>query len=150
MLKADIRKYVDTVDHGILLLILDSCINDECMFWLCRVILDHFNTVSGKSMPLGNLTLQFFANVYLNELDQFVKHALKVSEYVRYVDDFVIVGDSILVLFAMKEKTDAFLEARLALGLHSEKSYVSSIGRGIDFLSMRVFQKHRLLRWKNA
>ena len=75
-------------------------------------------------MPLGNLTSQFFANVYLHELDWFVKHTLKAKYYVRYVDDFVILHESEKQLELWKEKIDKFLREKLKLELHPQKSKI--------------------------
>ena len=150
VLKADIRKYFDTVDQGILREILKTHINDERVMWLCQVILGNFETMNGKGMPLGNLTSQFFANVYLNELDQFVKHVLKERFYVRYVDDFVIVGRDVAHLYGVKRRIDCFLKERLALELHPLKSRIVKFERGVDFLGFRVFPWFRLLRKKNC
>ena len=95
-LKADIRHYFQEVDHEILLNIIKRRIKDEKMTWLIGIILENNvpDNPKGKGMPLGNLTSQFFANVYLNELDYFVKHELKAKYYIRYVDDFVILHSS--------------------------------------------------------
>lgn len=77
LLKSDIRQYFETVDHSIILSILGRKIADGRVMWLIKVILDNYSgKEEGKGMPLGNLTSQFFANVYLNELDHFVKHEL--------------------------------------------------------------------------
>jgi len=95
VLKADIKHYFDEVPHEVLLNILKKNIKDAKIIWLISKILSNFNSrVKGIGMPLGNLTSQFFANIYLNELDQFVKHKLKVKYYIRYVDDFVIFDSS--------------------------------------------------------
>src|SRR3989344_3707767 len=83
-LKSDIKKYFDNVDQEILLDTIKRRIKDEKLIALIKIILDNFDTkIKGKGMPLGNLTSQFFANVYLNELDQFVKHKLKAKYYMR-------------------------------------------------------------------
>jgi retron-type reverse transcriptase len=73
-------------------------------------------------MPLGNYTSQFFANVYLNELDQFVKHVLKVKYYIRYVDDFVILHESEEQLNIWKQEISRFLTEKLQITLHPDKS----------------------------
>src|SRR3989344_8491222 len=87
-LKADIKHYFEEVNHEILLNIIKRKIKDNRIIWLIHKILNNFNTkINGKGMPLGNLTSQFFANVYLNELDYFVKYKLKAKYYIRYVDD---------------------------------------------------------------
>jgi len=100
-------------------------------------------------MPLGNLTSQFFANVYLNELDYFVKHKLKAKYYIRYVDDFVILHSSKTQLEIWKQKINDFLKEKLKLELHNEKSKIVSLSRGIDFVGFRNFYYHKLLRKRN-
>jgi hypothetical protein len=100
-------------------------------------------------MPLGNLTSQFFANVYLNELDQFVKHTLKAEYYIRYVDDFVVLSHSKSRLPEYKEKINTFLKEKLSLRLHPDKSHVSPLQYGIGFLGFRIFYHHKLLRKSN-
>ena len=100
-------------------------------------------------MPLGNLTSQFFANVYLNELDYFVKHKLKAKYYIRYVDDFVILHESREQLEIWKKEIIKFLKEKLRLELHSQKSKIISLSRGIDFVGFRNFYHYRLLRKRN-
>jgi len=100
-------------------------------------------------MPLGNLTSQFFANVYLNELDYFIKHKLKVKYYIRYVDDFVILHASKEQLSLWKEQINSFLIGRLRIELHSQKSRIIPLSRGIDFVGFRNFYYCRLLRKRN-
>jgi retron-type reverse transcriptase len=101
-------------------------------------------------MPLGNLTSQFFANVYLNELDYFVKHELKAKYYIRYVDDFVIFHQSKEQLRIWKSKIDEFLRERLKIELHPQKSRIIPISKGIDFVGFRNFYHYRLLRKRNV
>jgi hypothetical protein len=100
-------------------------------------------------MPLGNLTSQFFANVYLNELDQFVKHKLKIKYYIRYVDDFVIFHNSKEQLKEWKKEIDKFLRGKLELELHPNKSKVLKLNYGINFLGFRIFFYHKLIRKSN-
>ena len=100
-------------------------------------------------MPLGNLTSQFFANVYLNELDRFVKHKLKAKYYIRYVDDFVILHNSKKQLETWKAEIDKFLKENLKLELHPDKSKIVSLSRGIDFVGFRNFWNYKLLRKRN-
>jgi RNA-directed DNA polymerase len=149
--KADVRHYFDTVDHEILLKILERRIKDPEVMWLIRLILvNHKSNVKGKGMPLGNLTSQFFANVYLNELDQFVKHELKVKYYIRYVDDFVILQDDKILLQTWRTQIEYFLRYKLKLELHPEKSKIISINRGITLLGFRIFHNHKLLKKSNS
>ncbi|MBD3164574.1 hypothetical protein GF323_05190, partial [Candidatus Woesearchaeota archaeon] len=104
---------------------------------------------SRVGMPLGNLTSQFFANVYLNELDQFVKHKLKVRYYIRYVDDFVILHSNNQLLEDYKEKIDYFLKNKLKIELHPDKSMVACIQSRLNFLGFRMFYYHKLLKKSN-
>ena len=100
-------------------------------------------------MPLGNLTSQFFANVYLDELDQFVKHKLRAKYYIRYVDDFVILNESKEQLAIWKEQINNFLKEKLKIELHPSKSHVLKLSSGINFLGFRVFFHNKLLRKSN-
>ena len=150
VLKADIKHYFDTVNHEILVKIISRKIKDKRTIWLIRRILGNHKTKEhGKGMPLGNLTSQFFANVYLNEFDQFVKHRLKAKYYIRYVDDFVILHNSKKVLEEYKEKIKKFLEKELRLELHPDKSKIIPLHKGIKLLGFKVFYYHKLLRKSN-
>tara|TARA_Y100000310_G_C20423217_1_gene687673 strand:+ start:241 stop:699 length:459 start_codon:yes stop_codon:yes gene_type:complete len=100
-------------------------------------------------MPLGNLTSQFFANLYLNELDQFVKHNLKVKYYIRYVDDFIILHQSKQQLKTWKKEIQNFLKNNLKLTLHPDKTKLIPISKGIDFVGFRNFYHFKLLRKRN-
>jgi len=150
VLKADIKHYFDTVSHDILLSIIKRKVWDNKALFLIRTILENHKTKhKGKGMPLGNLTSQFFANVYLDELDKYVKYNLKVKYYIRYVDDFVILSNSKEQLEAYKEKINLFLQKHLDLQLHPEKSRIFSIKKGTTFLGLRIFQRHKLLKKSN-
>lgn len=100
-------------------------------------------------MPLGNYTSQFFANVYLNELDYLIKHQLKVKYYIRYVDDFIILHKSAKQLGLWKEQINSFLREKLKIELHPDKSQIIPLSRGIDFVGFRNFCNCRLLRKRN-
>lgn len=166
ILKADIRKYFDTVDHNILLTVIRRMIKDKRIIWLIQKILNNststekkkgcenhrFSGLSSqarKGMPLGNLTSQFFANVYLNELDHFVKHKLKVRYYIRYVDDFVILHSDKNVLIRYKYGIDKFLQQKLKIELHPDKSRIIFLGQQLCFLGLRIFYFHKLLKKSN-
>ena len=149
-LKADIKKYFDNVDHEVLINILRRKIKDNKVLWLIKQILDNFETkIKGKGMPLGNLTSQFFANVYLNNLDYFVKHTLRVKNYIRYVDDFLILHENKKRLIRWKEKISGFLMKELKLELHEDKSKIKPLKNGITFLGYRIYGKYKLLRKSN-
>ncbi len=147
-LKADIKHYFQEVNQYILLRIIEKKVKDIKVIWLINIILKNFDDKE-KGMPLGNLTSQFFANVYLNELDYFVKHVLKTKYYIRYVDDFVILHNSKEQLEIWKQEINNFLKKELELELHREKSRIISLSKGIDFVGFRNFYYFRLLRERN-
>lgn len=150
VLKADIRQYFQSVDHQILLRLIKKWVTDSDSNWLVATILNHYDEEgSGKGMPLGNWTSQFFANVYLNELDQYVKHTLKAKYYVRYVDDFVILHNSMEKLEDYQVEIDHFLGEKLYLQLHSTKTRIIPLTQGIPFLGFRIFYYHKLVRKSN-
>ncbi len=154
-LKADIKHYFQEVNHEILIELIKRKVLDEKVIWLVERILNNLpiGQIGGakpkRGMPLGNLTSQFFANVYLNELDYFVKHKLKAKYYIRYVDDFVILHNSKEQLEKWKSEINRFLKEELKLELHTQKSKIISISRGIDFVGFRNFWHYRLLRRRN-
>jgi len=149
-LKCDIKQYFDNVDHVILLSIIERKISDKNILLLIRTILANYSSKQqGKGMPLGNLTSQFFANVYLNELDQFVKHKLKAKYYIRYVDDFVIFDNSKHRLERYKAVIRIFLKEKLQLDLHPLKSRLINLNNGTEFLGVKIFIYHKNIKKKN-
>ena len=149
-LKIDIKHYFENVDHQILLSILRRRICDEGVIDLIKTILaNHKTGTPGKGMPLGNLTSQFFANVYLGELDNFVKHELKAKYYLRYVDDFVILGRDGRELEGIGNRVNSFLIDSLKIEMHPEKSRVIPLRNGVTFLGFRIFHRYRLLKRSN-
>jgi len=149
ILKADIKHYFATIDHEVLLNILKKKIKDDDLIWLIRITLANFKTSeNGKGLPLGNYTSQFFANIYLNRLDYFVKHRLKANCYIRYVDDFVILHKDKRILLRYKSKIEKYIKF-LKLELHPDKSEIYALRNGITFLGYRIFYHYRLLRKRN-
>lgn len=157
VLKADIKHYFEEINHEVLINILQRKINDERLINLIWKILKVNSLTSAmkgggerpRGMPLGNLTSQFFANLYLNELDQFVKHNLRAKYYIRYVDDFVILHESREQLEEWKARINDFIKEKLKIGLHPSKSHVLELESGINFLGFRVFYHHKLVRKSN-
>ena len=152
VLKADIKKYFENINHEILLNRVKKKVKDPKVLGLIKIILK--NSIRGggrtqKGMPLGNLTSQFFANVYLNELDCFVKHKLKIKYYIRYVDDFIILDKSKEKLKDYKEKMESFLINKLDIELHPDKTKIFSLKRGTNFLGFKIFPHHKMLQKKN-
>ena len=134
-LKCDIRKFFASVDQRILLDIIVRHIHDPDTAWLVGQIVSSFNSgKSCKGLPLGNLTSQLLANIYMNEFDQFVKHTLKAKHYVRYADDFMFLSRDEEWLASFIPRIAEFLKLRLALSLHPNKVSIKSFASGVDFL----------------
>jgi len=145
--KADIRKFFDSINQAKMIEILQRKIKDEKVIWLIAKVLKNFDDKK-KGMPLGNMTSQFFANLYLNDLDQFVKRKLKMRYYIRYVDDFIILHESKEVLKNCRDKIEKYLK-NLRLELHPDKSKIYSLYKGVDFLGFKTFYYHRIARKRN-
>jgi len=108
-------------------LLVTRKISDERLLSLTWQIIRFFECSAGKGLPLGNVTSQLFANIYLNELDQFIKHKLKVRYYIRYCDDFVILHQSRKVLLEWVEEIKKFCQEFLLLNLHERKTIIRKI-----------------------
>lgn len=145
-MKCDVAQFFASVDHRALLDLLERRIADQHVLRLLECIIRSFSTMPGKGLPLGNLTSQLFANVYLHELDWFVKHEICVRWYLRYCDDFVFVGRSRARLFALIPAIAMFLADRLQLRLHPRKVIVRSWAQGIDFLGYVLLPRATVLR----
>lgn len=154
VLQCDIRKYFPSIDHEILKQLLRRKIKCLETLWLIDRIIDRSNEqeasieyFSGddlltplnrrKGLPIGNLTSQFFANVYLNGFDHFVKETLQCSKYLRYVDDFVLFADSHEYLVRCRQRIEVFLE-KLRLRIHPIKSQLFETCYGVNFVGFRV------------
>ncbi len=152
-LKCDIRKFFESVDHDILFDIIEKRIKDKDVLWLMREIIESFisaqsNLFERRGLPIGNLTSQLFANVYMNEFDQFVKHKLRVKNYFRYTDDFVVVADNEKYLKELIPKIKFFLNTGLRLSLHPKKVSIRKLNQGVDFLGYITLPHHSTLRTK--
>ena len=150
-LKCDVQKFFDSVDHDILLTMLKRRIKDADTVWLLREIINGFSLGPGplfgsKGLPIGNLTSQLFANVYLNELDQFMKQTLHIRHYARYTDDFIILDADRESLEQLIPVIGRFLTDHLALTLHPKKVEIRKFNQGIDFLGYVVLPWHTRLR----
>jgi retron-type reverse transcriptase len=105
-----------------------------------------FYAPPNKGLPIGSFTSQFFANLYLNELDQFIKHQLRVKYYIRYVDDFVLLAENSQMLLDWKLKIEEFLRLRLILAFHPQKIVLQQTTKGINFLGYIVRKNYLLVR----
>jgi len=148
VLKCDIRKFFDSIDHKILLNLIREKISDSKLLKLLEKIIFSFEKTVGKGLPLGNVTSQILANVYLNELDLYIKKVLKAKHYLRYCDDFVILDFSKEQLDYYLEKIDCFCKERLLLDLHPKKVEIRKLHLGTDFLGYVTLPNHTVLRTK--
>lgn len=169
-LQLDIRDFFTSIDKELLFTIIQRKVSDFDILWLIRTVLfwdctrsyvvkgnnsilsnipsnkSLFGKENLRGLPIGNLTSQFFANVYLNELDQFVKHTLKAHYYLRYVDDFVLVSQDKNELLHWKEDIQGFLKNRLKLTLHPRRQKLQSVSDGVDFLGYIIRPNYILVR----
>ncbi len=148
VLKCDIKKFFDSVDHAILLELLHQRIQDQRTLILLQQIIHSFHFVPGRGIPLGNLTSQLFSNIYLDGLDQYVKRYLRVKNYIRYADDFVLLSRDKRYLQALVPTIQDFLESQLRLLLHPVKVVLQPWHQGIDFLGYIHRPYHTILRTK--
>ena len=147
-MKCDVKKFFDSINHQTLIDILKQKIKDENILNLIQEIIFSFEMNSDKGIPLGNLTSQYFANIYLNELDWFVKHRLRIKYYIRYTDDFLILNSDKNYLLGLIGSINHFLNNRLKLNLHPDKIIVRKHNQGIDFLGYVTLPRYRVLRTK--
>ncbi len=192
VLKADVQKFFESINHEVLMNILGRWIKDERVMCLAGLIVrsqsplirgDTRLTAVGQEgvcntprpfgtplsrgdflrdlgvsavnktttgLPIGNLTSQFFANVYLNELDYFVKFTLRGKYYIRYMDDFLIFGNDRKHLTHLKEQISDFLNNDLRLHLHEKKSTIFPTKDGVNFLGFRIYRDYRKIQKENV
>jgi len=146
ILKCDIKKFFASIDHKILTEILVRYVPNTDILWLLKEIIYSFNAKSNIGLPLGNLTSQLFSNIYLNELDLFVEHNLKIGYYIRYADDFAILSNDKNSLNIVLQKITELLEKELKLSLNQDKIFIKTYASGVDFLGWIHFPHHRVLR----
>lgn len=168
VLQCDVKQFFPSIDHAILRDEFARLIHDASILWLCDQILksgegvlseeyemhwfegdDLFSAQRPRGLPIGNLTSQFWANVYLNEFDHFVKRDLKCRAYIRYVDDFILFSDNKQELSRWRNQIIRKL-AQLRLRLHEECAQIFPTSKGVPFLGFRVYPEHRLLKSRKA
>jgi len=145
--KCDVKKFFDSVDQEILLKILSFRIKDSTTLNLLKEIIFSFTTLQGRKigMPIGNLTSQIFANIYLNKLDRFIKHNLKQKAYVRYGDDFILVKNDFEKLSILRTKITEFLKDYLKLTVNPKSDKILKPNHGLKFLGIKFWQSGRTL-----
>jgi retron-type reverse transcriptase len=168
VLPLDIRQYFPAMDHQILLGILGEAVVDERVLGLCSLIIASgegihqeayepvyfpgdtlFSALRPRGLPIGNMTSQFFANVYLNGLDHFIKRQLKCRGYLRYVDDMLLFADTKAELHHWRGEVIRYLE-KLRLKIHENRAQPRPSASGVPFLGFQVFPTHRRLKRRNA
>lgn len=135
----DVDNFFASVNHEILLWLLRRQVKDLAYLKLCRTVIHSFDLGQGTGIPLGNLTSQVFANIYLHELDYFVKHILRIRCYIRYNDDFFIVSADKEFLKQTSIKIQEFLKSNLRLALPYGKILIRSLSSGVDLLGVVGF-----------
>lgn len=142
VLQCDIRKFYPSINHEIMFDIIKRKVGDKKLLNVLHNII--WSCGADANLPIGNLTSQWMGNVYLNELDHFIKENLHCRDYIRYCDDFCIFGDNKSVLHEYKEKIQKFLYDKLKLCF--SKSVVFPVAHGISFIGYRHFKKFNMLR----
>lgn len=145
-IKADIHHYFQSIDHAVLKTEIRKVIKDAGVLALLDRIIDHNgNMPDGVGIPVGNLTSQLFANIYLDALDQFIKHELGVEAYIRYMDDFVILSPDKEQLRSWLARIEQFLREELRLEFNP-KTTILAAKNGIDFVGYKHRATHRKVR----
>lgn len=145
ILKCDIRKFFDNVDHQILTNLLKKKIDNPDLLLLLDEIIGSFasdytiDPKIPKGMPIGNLTSQIFANIYMDPLDKYIKHTVKAEYYIRYADDFVIMNKDPDYLKQLIPQIAEFLKTNLSFSLHPNKVSIENYYLGTDFLGYVIF-----------
>jgi RNA-directed DNA polymerase len=169
-MKADVANFFNSIDRSILVKLIEQHVHEDWLMALIRQVALHdprtnyqprspdkefamvprhkslFHAGDGKGLPIGNLTSQFFANVYMNPLDQFVKKTLRARYYGRYVDDIVLFHEDPAVLNDWYERIDQFLQETLAIRLHPKKKHINFADKGIDFTGFIIKPGRTYLR----
>lgn len=143
--KMDVRRYFENIDHAILLSALSRTVADQRIYWLCESIIKSFGT-GGKGLPLGNLTSQWFGNIYLTELDWYVKRELKAKWYMRYNDDMLVICRTEEDAMSIVKKICAFVQERLHLEIPDDKIAIVNLPNPVDILGVVTDGSQQWLR----
>ena len=145
ILKMDIAKYFDNINKEILFSIIQRKIKDEKVLWLIQEIL--YAQPREKGLEIGNYTSQMFANIYLNEVDQYIKHDLKVKYYCRYMDDSIVMVKTKEEAKEILKKIEIFLKEKLNLELN-QKTQIFKSKQGVNFCGYKIKEDRLKIREK--
>lgn len=141
ILKCDIRKYFDSIDHQILKAKLQNAITDPRVMRLLNEIIDSYSTQKGRGLPMGNQTSQWFALLYLDPLDRLVKEKLRISFYTRYMDDCILIShDKDYLRRCLKAMRD-LVELELHLDFNA-KTQIFPMQNGVEYLGFHFYLTH--------
>ncbi|MDE6250844.1 MAG: reverse transcriptase/maturase family protein [Alphaproteobacteria bacterium] len=146
VLQCDIRKFYPSINHDTMIRIIKRKISDRRILGLLENIVRSMPPPRG--MPIGNLTSQWLGNLYMNELDMFVKHQMHVRNYIRYCDDFCIFSNDLHELLQLRKVLGEWLEQNL--GLRFSRAFVKHTSHGVDFIGYRHFATHIILTHAGA
>src|SRR5574344_141830 len=143
ILKCDIHKFFYSIDKDILYNIMTRYIKDKKLLNLTKIFI--YDDDNNKSIPIGNYTSQYFANIYLNELDHYVNNTLKVNYYIRFMDDFILLLNNKGECKKIKDDIELYLANKLHLNLNPKSNYYPN-RMGVDFCGYILFNTHILIR----
>ncbi len=146
VLKCDVSKFFYSINKQRLYEILNRYVKDKAFMKLTKDLIYHDRNEVG--IPIGNYTSQYFANIYLNELDHFVKEKLKIKYYVRYMDDFVLLLEDRNQCRVILEEIKEFLDKNLGLKLNKKTNYFRN-SQGVNFCGYKIFKTHIMLKKEN-
>lgn len=146
VLKCDVSKFFYSINKQRLYEIVNRYVKDKAFMKLTKDLIYHDRNEVG--IPIGNYTSQYFANIYLNELDHFVKEKLKIKYYVRYMDDFVLLLEDINQCRVILEEIKKFLDKNLGLKLNKKTNYFRN-SQGVNFCGYKIFKTHIMLKKEN-
>lgn len=140
-LRMDVSKYFFSIDHDRLVAIIARRIRDEQVLWLVELIIRSLSTGirEGAGIPIGNLTSQLFANIYLDQVDHFVKEELRIKWYLRYMDDWAVFGHNKEQLIEVRDTIAEFLGQHLGLTLNPKRTRIFQADTGVDWLGWLVY-----------
>lgn len=139
-LKMDIKKFFQSIDHSILKRILRGIFRDPDLLWLLEIIIDTpYDSLLDRGIPIGSLTSQNFANLYLDRLDHFVKDEFGVKGYLRYMDDFILFANDKATLHELRSTITNYLHHELRLEVNCRATSLAPVSQGLPFLGFRIF-----------